>query len=147
MGSPTGPRADVFAHLFGPWGATAAATQPRLADTTEDAAPQRSVAAAMQAADADVLRRCDVGGMEDQILAILAASQRRSLSELAAGQRAPDGGVMIDSMSAVFVCSIINRTLGGGVLPRLAGSSQPGDFVSTRALANLLHRLRSNRAA
>jgi hypothetical protein len=137
----------VFAHLFGPWGATAAATQPRLADTTEDAAPQRSVAAAMQAADADVLRRCDVGGMEDQILAILAASQRRSLSELAAGQRAPDGGVMIDSMSAVFVCSIINRTLGGGVLPRLAGSSQPGDFVSTRALANLLHRLRSNRAA
>lgn len=101
----------------------------------------------MRAADAEVLRGCDVGGMEDQILAILGASQRRSLSELVAGPRAPDGGVTIDSMSAVFVCSIINRTLGGGVLPRLAGSSQPGDFVSTRALANLLHRLRSNRAA
>lgn len=147
MGFPTGPQADTVAHLFGPWGATAAATQPRPADTTGGAAPQRSVAAAMQAADADVLRDCDASGMEDQILAILAASQHRSLSELTVGQRAPDGGVMIDSMSAVFVCSIVNRTLGGGVLPRLAGRSQPADFVSTRALANLLHRLRSNRAA
>jgi hypothetical protein len=101
----------------------------------------------MQAADADVLRACDVGGMEDQVLTILAAAQRRSLAELAAEQRAPDGGIMIDSMSAVFVCSIINRTLGGGVLWRLAGASQPADFVSTRALANLLYRLRSNRAA
>lgn len=89
----------------------------------------------MQAADADVLRACDVGGMEDQVLTILAAAQRRSLAELAAEQRAPDGGIMIDSMSAVFVCSIINRTLGGGVLWRLAGASQPADFVSTRALA------------
>jgi len=147
MGSPTDQQAGAFAHLFGPWGATGAATLPRAADTTAGAAPQRSVAAAMQAADADVLRGCDVDGMEDQILAILAASQRRSLSELAAGQRAPDGGVMIDSMSAVFACSIINRTVGGEVLPRLAGSSQPADFVSTRALANLLHRLRSNRIA
>lgn len=147
MGSPTGPQGGAFTHLFGPWGATAAATQPRPADTAEGVAPRRSVTAAMQAADADVLRVCDVSGMEDQILAILAAAQRRSLSELAAGQRAPDGGMMIDSMSAVFVCSIINHTLGGGVLRRLAGASQPADFVSTRALANLLCRLRSNRAA
>lgn len=147
MGSPTGPQAGAFAHLFGPWGATAAATQPRPADTTGGAAAQRSVAAAMQATDPDVLRGCDASGMEGQIMAILAASQRRSLSELAGGSRAQDGGVMIDSMSAVFVCSIVNRTLGSGILPRLAGSSQPADFVSTRALANLLHRLRSNRAA
>lgn len=147
MGSPTGPQGGTFTHLFGPWGATAAATQPRPADTTEGVAPRRAVAAAMQAADAAVLRACDVSGIEDQIVAILAAAQRRSLAELAAGQRAPDGGITIDSMSAVFVCSIINRTLGGGVLRRLADASQPADFVSTRALANLLYRLRSNRAA
>lgn len=147
MGSPTGSQGGEFAHLFGPWGATSSATQPRSAATAEGAAPRRSVAAAMQAADADVLRGCDVSGMEDQILAILAAAQRRSVAELAAGQRAPDGGITIDSMSAVFVCSIINRTLEGGVLRRLAGASQPADFVSTRTLAGLLHRLRKNQAA
>jgi hypothetical protein len=147
MSSPTVSQGDAFARLFGPWGATAAATQPQPADTREGGAPRRSVAAAMQAADAEVLRGCDVSEMEDQILAILAAAQRRPLSELVAGQGAPDGGVTIDSMSAVFVCSVINRTIGSGLLRRLPGASQPADFVSTRALANLLCRLRSNRAA
>jgi hypothetical protein len=99
------------------------------------------------AADAEVLVAGDIDGIQGQIHEILAASQRRTLQELTASPITTDGGVLIDSMSAVFVCGVIDRVLGGGVLSRLANNSQPSDFVSTRALASLVVRLQSRKAA
>lgn len=101
----------------------------------------------MQAANANVLLSGGVEQLQDQVHAILAAAQRRSLQEFAAGPVAIDGGVPIDSMSAVFVCGVVDRVLGGGVLSKLARHSRPTDFVSTRALSSLLVRLRSRKAA
>lgn len=154
MDSPTDGQAATFARLFGSWESPRSTPPPPCppepAPTEEEQPPpttQRAVAAAMRAADADVLRSGDADQIQDQIHVILAASQRRSLLEFTAGPLVSDGGVLIDSMSAVFACGIIDRTLGGGVLAHLANNSRPGDFVSTRALATLVVRLRSGRAA
>lgn len=147
MASPTDDQGAIFARLFGSLGATQAALPPQAPPRTSTRVPVRATAAALRAANAQVLQVCDVDGMQDQIHAILAASQRRSLTEFAGGPVASDGGIVIDSLSAVFVCSIINRIVGGGVLSRLARNSRPEDLVSTRALAALLVRLRSRRAA
>jgi hypothetical protein len=101
----------------------------------------------MRAADVNALITGDIDQLQEQIHAILASSQHRSLQEFSAGPLALDGSITIDSMSAVFVCGVIDRKLGGGVLRRLARNSQPCDFVSTRALAHLVSRLRERKAA
>jgi hypothetical protein len=145
MASPARNEGSAFTRLFGSWGASRSAVPPRPAAPA--AVPVRAVAAALAAADPQALATGDMAEIQEQIHAILAASQRRSLAEFAAGPVATDGGIVIDSMSAVFACSVVNSTMGGGVLSRLAGNSRRDDFVSTRALAALLIRLRTRRAA
>jgi hypothetical protein len=142
-------------HLFGPPTARAV-PQPAMLTTTPIVAPaaatssvpdSRCVLAARAAANARQLAWGDEAAVERQVLAILAASQRRALTELGSHLLAADGSVAIDSMSAVFVYSIIFDILGSRAMPRLGSNSVPADFVSTRSLARLVHRLRRSESA
>lgn len=76
--------------------------------------------------------------VERQVREILGAAQRRPAQDLLLGEKAANGSPVIDSMSAVFVLQIVDKVLGGGIVPRLRGNSTPDDFRSTEALAGLL---------
>lgn len=58
-----------------------------------------------------------------------------------AEERAPDGSLRLTSMNAVFAISVIDRALGGGVLPRLRNRTKPADFRTSATLAALVVRL------
>lgn len=95
----------------------------------------------MLAADRTVLRTGTLAQLERQVLDILAASKQRTVAELQAGDLARDGSLAIDSMSAVFVCRIVARVLGPRELTKLRGNCEPKDFVSVRAVSELISRL------
>jgi hypothetical protein len=138
-------QSDTLRHLFGPC-VTPARTvaQPRPPAVNAPAPVTASLPAARAAADAVTLLTGDQDQVEDQVVDILAASQRRTTGELAAEAHAPDGGIAIDSMSSVFVYSIIRRAVGTSAVPKLGKKNcEPADFLSTRALARLVCRLRA----
>lgn len=101
-----------------------------------------AAAPALLAADRDVLRSGSVAELEQQVLAILAASKQRTVPDLQRGDSAADGSLAIDSMNAVFVCRIVSRVLGPREWTKLRGNCEPKDFVSVRAVAQLISRLR-----
>lgn len=101
-----------------------------------------AMAPAVLAADRTVLRTGSVSQLEQQVLAILAASKQRTVAELQDGEVAVDGSLAIDSMSAVFVCRIVARVLGPQGWTRLRGNCEPRDFVSVHSVARLISRLR-----
>jgi hypothetical protein len=89
-----------------------------------------------------VLQTGSLTELEQQVLAILAASTQRTIAELQAGAPASDGSLAIDSMLAVFVCRIVARVLGPRGWKRLRGNCKPKDFVSVRSVAEVIARLR-----
>lgn len=101
----------------------------------------------MLAADRTILRTGTLTQLEQQVLAILAASKQRTVADLQAGDLAQDGSLAIDSMSAVFVCRIVARVLGPGGWTSLRGKCEPKDFVSVRSVAGLISKLRRAVAA
>lgn len=154
---PTAARGAVLTHLFGPCTGRSA-PQPRLArheggrlattpqpQSKEESSGRPSASclpAARAAANVAELSWGDERSIEQQLHAILAAGQRQTLAELAGADLAPDGGISIDSMSAVFLYSIVYDVLARRGMPRLGANSSASDFVSTRSLARLIHRLR-----
>jgi len=136
--------------LFGPASGRHRAVQPIPRHEPDAAAPhvpdELGIAAAVGAADRNVLRSGSVAQVERQVLAILAASTQRTMAELVTGELAGDGSLAIDSMSAVFVCRIVSRVLGPRGWTRLRGHCDPQDFVSVRSVAGLIARLRSGAA-
>lgn len=110
-------------------------------------APASAVGAALAAADPAELGSGDLPRVERQVREILGAAQRRPAQDLLQGEKAANGSPIIDSMSAVFVLQIVDKVLGGGIVPRLRGNSTPDDFRSTEALAALLGKYLRRRAA
>lgn len=106
-----------------------------------------ATAPAVLAADRTVLRTGTLAQLEQQVLAILAASKQRAVADIQTGDLAHDGSLAIDSMSAVFVCRIVARVLGPREWARLRGNCEPKDFVSVRSVAGLISRLRRAVAA
>lgn len=109
--------------------------------------PPDGIAAAVAAADRAVLASGNVSQVEQQVLAILAASKQRTVADLATGELADDGSLAIDSMSAVFVCRIVARVLGQRAWTRLRGHCIPADFVSVHSVASLVCHLRKSAVA
>lgn len=101
--------------------------------------------AALAAADPAALGSGDLARVERQVRDILGAAQRRAAQDLLLGEKAANGSPVIDSMSAVFVLQIVDKVLGGGIVPRLRGNSTPDDFRSTEALAALLGKFLRSR--
>jgi len=134
------------AALFGAASGRHRVVQPiprHQADSEAATAPvDWATAPAVLAADRAVLRTGTLTQLEQQVLAILAASKQRTVAELQAGELARDGSLAIDSMSAVFVCRIVARVLGPRGWTRLRGNCEPRDFVSVRSVAGLIGRLR-----
>lgn len=139
-------RAVRRAALFGTASGGHRAVQPiprHRSEVESSGAPvDVALAPALLAADRTVLRTGTITELEQQVLAILAASKQRSVADLQTGELARDGGLAIDSMSAVFVCRIVARVLGPREWTRLRGNCKPKDFVSTRSVAGLISRLR-----
>lgn len=134
------------AALFGTASGRHRAVQPiprQQPDATAANPPaELAIAAAVLAADRAVLQSGSLAQIEDQVLAILAASTQRTMAELQSGELSTDGSLAIDSMNAVFVCRIVARVLGPRGLTRLRGNCDPKDFVSVRSVAGLITRLR-----
>lgn len=105
-----------------------------------------ATAPAILAADHELLLRGNLGQLEQQVIAILAASKQRTPAEIQAGELAGDGGIAIDSMSAVFVCRIVSRVLKPEEWTTLRGNCAPEDFISVTAVARLIDRLRRAKA-
>jgi hypothetical protein len=99
-------------------------------------------AAALLAADRTTLLTGSLAQLEQQVVEILAASKQRSVADLLLGEASADGSLAIDSMSAVFVCRIVERVGGPGGWTKLRGNCEPKDFVSVRSVALLVGRLR-----
>ena len=106
------------------------------------AAVDLASAPAVLATDGTALRAGTLEQLEGQVLAILAASKQCTIADIETGDRARDGSLAIDSMSAVFVCRIVARVLGPREWPSLRGNCEPKDFVSVRSVAGLISRLR-----
>lgn len=101
-----------------------------------------ATAPAILAADRAALRAGTLAQLEEQVLAILAASRQRTVADIQTGDRARDGSLAIDSMSAVFVCRIVARVLGPREWTSLRRNCEPKDFLSVRSVAGLISRLR-----
>jgi hypothetical protein len=134
------------AALFGTASGRHRAVQPiprhRAGDEVAAAPVDLATAPAVLAADRAVLRTGTVAELEQQVLAVLAASKQRAVADIQTGNVAQDGSLAIDSMSAVFVCRIVARVLGPREFTSLRGNCEPKDFVSVRAVAGLISRLR-----
>jgi hypothetical protein len=147
----TGQRSARRAALFGAASGRHRAVQPiprRQQGVTSIRRPDElATAAAVRAADPAVLLAGTTEQVEHQVLAILAASKQRTVTDLQTGDLARDGSLAIDSMSAVFVCRIVAQVLGPRDWTRLRGNCSATDFVSTRSVASLVSRLRRQAVA
>lgn len=135
-------RAALFGAASGRYRAVQPVPRHQTGREPAHAPNEPPMAPAVLAADRTVLHTGTVSQIEQQVLAILAASKQRTIAELQAGEVAPDGSLGIDSMSAVFVCRIVARVLGPRGWTRLRGNCEPKDFVSVRSVAGLIARLR-----
>jgi hypothetical protein len=81
--------------------------------------------------------------VESHVLDLVAASLRRPVSDILGEQEYVEGlEVALDSMTAVFVCTIIADALGPQQMRGPRGNCQPNDFASTATVARLVCRLR-----
>lgn len=134
------------AALFGPASGRHRAAQPipRRQDDegSSRAAGDLATGPAILAADRAVLQSGSLTQLEQQVLGILAASTKRTVADLQAGELASDGSLALDSMLAVFVCRIVARVLGPDGWTRLRGNCEPKDLVSVRSVSGVIARLR-----
>lgn len=96
----------------------------------------------MNVADPATLATGVISDVEGQLLDILAAGTGQVRADLLAGEHALDGSLALDSMRAVFLCSIVAATLGPGGIKKFRGNSKATDFKSIHTVASLVCRLR-----
>jgi hypothetical protein len=97
--------------------------------------------AARQAADPDLLASGSEVEVGRHLLEIVAAGLRRPVAEIGDDDQL-DGDIEIDSMTAVFVCTVVADVLGPEGMLNLRGNCRPGDLASLGTLARLVCRLR-----
>lgn len=100
-------------------------------------APRSAVLLAREALDTRAAQSGDPRRVQREIEKIMDAVGPPG----AAQERAADGSLRLTSMNAVFALSVIDRALGGRVLPRLYRRTTPSDFRTSASLAALLVRL------
>lgn len=92
--------------------------------------------------DVAVLTSGTEAEVERHILDLVAAGLRRPVDEIT-GEEYIDGvDVALDSMTAVFVSSVIVDALGPNQIRDPRRNCQPNDFTSSRSVAQLVCRLR-----
>ena len=99
----------------------------------------------MAVLDVSLLVSADEVDVERHILDLVAAGLRRPVDEIT-GEDFHDGmEVALDSMTAVFVCSVIARALGPERMREPRGNCRPNDLANIRSVAQLVCRLRYER--
>ena len=136
----SGPeRARAMARLFGSC-STPASPQPAIPASDEQM--PTCTEAAHAAADPAALSTGSLAEVQTAVLRIIAGGLRRPIEEIADGPDGEAGDVELDSMIAVFACSVIADVLGPEGMNRLRGNCEPDDFTSARSVAQLVCRLR-----
>lgn len=120
---------DPFGHLTGPQASPAPTVPPGSAALVAPAGPPpRATAAA--------LHGMSTAALEQEIVAILAAAQRRTLAELAGDPMHADGTMAIASMTAVFALAQIGGVVGRPKLVDLSATDRE-DLRSVAGVARL----------
>lgn len=129
-----------FARIFGPVVGPMPA-QPAVSPTHGDAQPL-CTDAARNAANRQLLIRADEAEFARHLLEIVAAGLRRPVAEVAGDAGEDAWSLEIDSMTAVFVCTVVADVLGPEGMCSLRGRCEPEDLSTIGSVARLLCRLR-----
>jgi hypothetical protein len=131
---------EDFARIFGPAVGPMPA-QPAVSPAQGDAQPP-CAAAARSAANRQLLISADESEVARHLLEIVAAGLRRPVAEIAGDAGQPAWSLEIDSMTAVFVCTVVADVLGPDGMSSLRGQCEPGDLATIGSVARLLCGLR-----
>lgn len=144
--APAGSALRNLNHLFGPSASVPTALPPQPAAVVDTQHPG-ATEAVLSILDVAVLTSGTEVNVERHILDLVAAGLRRPVDEIT-GEDYVDGmEIALDSMTAVFVCSVIADALGPSQMRALRGNCQPNDFSTTRSVAQLVCRLRYERVS
>ncbi|PZT90726.1 MAG: hypothetical protein DI630_30480 [Gordonia sp. (in: high G+C Gram-positive bacteria)] len=144
--APAGSALQNLNHLFGPSASVPTALPPQpaaVADTQHPGATE----AVLSILDVAVLTGGTEVNVERHILDLVAAGLRRPVDEITGEEYVEGTEIALDSMTAVFVCTVIVDALGRNQIRTLRGNCRPNDFSSTRSVAQLVCRLRLERVS